>query len=1367
MRRQLVIWLITVLGCSLATEARLQPGYLPVRHFTEEAGLVTNGINEKQSILQDRFGFIWLGTETGLLRYDGYHFRKYLHDVQNETTVRSNFITHLHLDSQGTLWVGTDRGLDRYDETTDAFEHIALKINGDVPKDHFIVDILSDESGRLWVLTTKEIFEIQEESNELSMSSHTGRFKNRIQTDDFEFLDILESTREGEFLIATRANGLLKYKPGNGDIELFVDFLFNAINGSSVLTGLYKDNEDNIWVGTTSGLLMFDPVTKVMNRVAELKDYTINDMIRSNDGLLYIATSAGLLFFNPITKDISAFRHEETEPYSTIRDEIQTVYFDNHNNLWIGTRGHGIDKLSKKTKQFVHYQAHELPNQIALPEILSIESLEDEKYLLGTKKGAFIFDPASQDYRIFTSQAEELREGYITAILRDQFNQYWFSVLHEGLVITDENGRVIRRINQVSVPVLKDCLLETWVLALDNSGNIWAGTQQGIIVLETMSGRQLNVFHESDSVSTTGHLRGEGIRALYHDARGRMWVGSSAGLSMYNPATSGFRYIQFPEDSKLVWGTGSRQNEIGSICESHRNSLWISTLNGIFEFHPEDQGFELLKFPDQIQSSMVISMVTDRSGRLWLSAMNGIWKYDPLEREFTHYSTSDGLIHTSFTTSNFLDSDGSILFGSESGILKFHPDEIRINTYVPPVRITQLSLFHSPVETSDEESPLSTPVYLTDAISLGYWQNVIGFRFSALNYTSTENNTYAYMLEGFDDGWHNVGTRNEAIYTNLDPGTYVFRVRGSNNDGIWNEEGDSITIEILSPWWQTGMAYAFYVIFGLGLITAGYLFQRRRLELNHKLEIEKQEAKRLKELDDSKSRLYANITHEFRTPLTLISGMAAEIKADPEAWAQKGTAIIQRHSAQLLNLVNQMLELSKLESGVLQLQMAHGDIIAFTKYIVESFHSFAQVKNIEIHFLTDRNSLEMDYDPDKYLLIVSNLISNALKFTPDGGNIYVSAAGTDKNGDTFFELKVRDTGVGIGQEIHQIFDRYFQGSFAKEKGIHGTGIGLALTRDLVHLLKGEIYVKSAEGKGAEFRIELPVTNLAAASDEDFTRDVRDQVTMASSGIDDKEELIFSEEIDDELSALPRLLVIEDNLDVANYIHDSLRGRFQIHLENDGQSGIDYAMIHVPELILADIMMPGKDGIQVSSELKQDERTSHIPIIVLTALADRETKLKVLRLGVDDFLTKPFDKEELLLRLNNAIAIRRNLQSRYTSDQEPQLPVDNPSIEKEDQFITRLKHIVDEHIDDDSFGIPHLCRELQMSRTQLHNKIKALTGRSTSRFLRLIRLQKAKSLLTNPEFNVSQVAYDVGFKDPNYFSRVFAEEFGYPPSHLSR
>ena len=628
-----------------------------------------------------------------------------------------------------------------------------------------------------------------------------------------------------------------------------------------------------------------------------------------------------------------------------------------------------------------------------------------------------------------------------------------------------------------------------------------------------------------------------------------------------------------------------------------------------------------------------------------------------------------------------------------------------------------------------------------------------------LNMLFPKKSNYAYRLSGLQEDWNYVGGLHELYLLDLPHGQYDVEIKAWDYRGISSENKLSIPLNVAYFFYQKAWFYLLCVVLAGFLL---YLWYRNQQQIQRRLESEvrirtatiRAQTEKLEEMDEVKTRLYTNITHEFRTPLTVIYGMADLIKED-----EKAPELIKRNAHNLLDLVNQMLDLQKLESGHLKLDLIQGDIVRFVAYVSESFRSIGELKNLQFHFLEDPRSLVTDFDPNKLARVLSNLFSNAIKFTPEGGNIYLQLS--KSSDDQEIILRLRDTGIGIPTDkLSDIFNRFYQVDDSTTRAGQGTGIGLTIVSEFVKLMQGSVEVRSTPGLGTTFEIRLPISNDAPMSDP--LKDIS-SISANSSSLHTSRQNGVNGTLSGNASVGPSVLIVEDNPDVIHYVGNSLKDHYQVTIAMNGEEGIHKALEMVPDLIVSDVMMPIKDGFELCDYLKNDVRTSHIPIILLTAKADMESRITGLNRGADVYLEKPFHKEELLIQMDNLVQLRRQLQERYSTLEPP--PVTNdPDIRIEDVFVEKLQRVLLDNISDDSFDITALCTTLKISRSQLHNKLKALTGLSTSHYIRQFRLVEAKKLLKeNHAFNISEIAFEVGFKDPKYFSKLFKQQFGMSPS----
>ncbi|MCB0668223.1 MAG: response regulator, partial [Saprospiraceae bacterium] len=760
---------------------------------------------------------------------------------------------------------------------------------------------------------------------------------------------------------------------------------------------------------------------------------------------------------------------------------------------------------------------------------------------------------------------------------------------------------------------------------------------------------------------------------------------------------------------------------------------------GLVHLNPQDHTYFQYTKEDGLPSNDGVDIARGDDGVFWINTRIGPAKFDSKTSRISSLS----LPKIRYNSGIFRASNNKIYLGSGNGLSSFSPEQLHGNPFPPQIDISALTI--------SGEDYLSKKTN-TPGLTLSHEQNDVTFKYIGLHFSNSKQNRYQYRLRPLDDAWINAGVERTVRYANLPPDSYTFQVKAASSDGIWSSENGSVQFTILPAWWSTWWAYAIYSGILALLVSMMYRFQLAR-----KMAIS--ERKRLKEINQLRNTLFTNITHEFRTPLTVIKGMADSIKSDIENRQlddmEKSLEMIDRNSDGLLNLVNEMLDLAKIESGNMELELGQSDVVPFLKYVSESFNSLAEENQISLTIYSEIDSLMMDFDPNKLTSIVSNLLSNAIKFTPAEGKIIVHINEiSDKDGE-YLSVKIKDNGVGISQEeLPHIFNRYFQADDSTIRKRGGTGIGLALTKELVGLMKGNISVKSTIDIGSEFIVKIPVTRNAPQSENEATGSVIRGLTVKGS--------IASEHSSQVASELPLLLIIEDNRDVAHYLETCLANKYEtIHAAN-GITGIEMALEKIPDVVICDVMMPGKNGFEVCEILKTDERTDHIPIIILTAKVTLEDRLTGLSHGADAYLTKPFHKKELFIRLDQLVALRQKLISKIEREGFTTLlrkRTHDPKL----LFLQKIEKLIHEDMDNAGFGSEDLAKKLLISESQLYRKIKAITGKSTAIFIRSIRLKFARNLLLTTNKTVSEVAYETGFNDPSWFSRAFKNEFGFSPS----
>lgn len=1177
---------------------------------------------------------------------------------------------------------------------------------------------------------------------------------------------IIENPVNKDLLIGCNRNGFWKLDENekvliNNHIKPESDYKKNI----GFIKTFFKDKQNSLWIASSQGIIRINPSNNSykMYQVSPSDRYLLDNhmhcIIEGSDGLIYSGSGIGLaqlIQLNPVTGILSKYY-----PSVSVESSVISLAVDKSGILWTGTWLGGIYKWSTNKFRFEHFTITSLNSKGVNDQ--SLNTIFEDEYgitWIGTYSALISYDRKNNNYRYFHHQegnTNSLSSDSIQYIIGDPSDKeiLWIGTFGRGLDRFDTKNGSFKHYkhNESDTTSLSDNYV--LVIEFDRSGNPWIGTVYGgLNKLDRIDDK----FIRYESKYNFSIAQNSFVGWIKEDRKGLIWVGVPEA-TLY--------YVE-PESKKikryLPSIKGLNTDNITWLLEDKYGNFWLGTfLNGVILFDKEKgRVLNQLTTSNGLLNNTVRFLFEDNSGNIWIRTSLGLQQYNPRTKLLKNFDPTDSLVlaGSSIISNFYQNKNGEVFIGGTNGFNIFHPDSIKDDPISPQVVIENISLFNRPDEKLDYEGFIPE----LDMIELPYNQNDLHFEYVGLHFSEPAKNKYKYILEGFDKNWIDAGNLRTATYTNLDPGEYTFRVNAANRDGVWNETGASIKIIINPPMWATMWAYLLYMILAASLIYFLWKLNVRRIKTKHEFEMSKFEAEKLHEVDELKSKFFANISHEFRTPLTLILGPAKDVLGSTkESKTKQSVGLIERNASRLLGLVNQLLDLSKLEVGRMKLETREENIIPLLRGLVMSFASLADSKKIILNFSSTEENLNVYLDKDKIEKIINNLLSNAFKFTPKGGKIEVTVERNIKE----IEIRISDSGIGIPEEnIDKIFDRFYQvdGSHTREQ--EGTGIGLALTKELVELHKGKIEVDSKAGKGTTFIVRIPLGKDHLKQEENFNDKVKEE---ASATIDEQELIIennFRKEKTDIDVLLepgkPLLLVVEDNSDVRKYIISHLEVHYRIQEAVDGEDGLKQAFNHIPDLIISDVMMPKMDGFEMCNKLKTDERTSHIPIIMLTAKATSHDKISGYEIGADEYIMKPFDAIELKVRVKNLIDIRKKLQEKFRSA-DFTLPTELGSIDE--QFMKRVLNVINEHISEEKFSIDELGKEIAMSREHLYRKLKAITGHSPSLFMRSVRLAKAKKLIIERKGTISEISFLVGFSSPAYFGKCFKEEFGFSPGEL--
>ncbi|QHT71654.1 response regulator [Rhodocytophaga rosea] len=1329
-------------------------------HITSEQGLSHGTV---YSIIQDKEGFMWFGTRDGLNKYNGYDFVVYDHDPDKPGSISDNLIRSIYEDRSGKLWIATKNGLNVFDKSTETFKVFVHDTTNQYSiSDNDIQYVYQDRAGLMWIGTTR---------------------------------------------------GLNKYDPATNRFTLFMH------NPSAVkhwtentINIIYEDKLGNLWVGTTKGLSHFDRKTEKFTRylhktaTADNSKFagSVNAICEDRTGILWVGSMGdGVKQFDRVNKTYTVFKHDYADENSLSDNIILSLREDSFGNIWVGTQHGGLNKYDRQSGKFIRYK-HLSSSPASLSDNSVMCVYEDSFKVLwvacfrgGVNKTDLLKKKiAAVEYN--TTDPKGLRDSYIYSLYADASSNIWIG----NRIGLDKLDRKTGKITQYSYSAAIPKNLSTNTahsIIEDRDGNLWVALSASVKRINISTGQVTNFeYKEGDTTS----LPFPYANVVYEDTKGRIWIGTRDGLALFNKNTETFKtyrlnvitktqfnvdYIAEDQNGILWLATSSdglnrfdpatgefvsyysvaSEQSMNYIYKSSKGVMWVcSASGGIYQFNPQNGKYTPAQGPKELSRMVIHGILEDNSGNLWLvSRKGGLFKYDPAAKTLRNYDVHDGLLSNEFNRAFCKDSKGYMYFGSNSGLNILHPDSLLTNPYAPLVRISGFKVMEKP-----------RSIQTGEPIVLPYNENFFSFDFVGLNYSLPEENTYAYKLEGLDEDWITAGTRRYAPYTNLDPGDYTFRVKSANYDGVWNNEGMAVKITITPPFWKTIYAYIIYVVAGIAILYYGKEYFVGRERLKHNLKLKSLESEKLHELDQMKSRFFANVSHELRTPLTLIINpletMLAEKTSESHTYAY--FHLMLRNARRLLQLINQLLDISKLEAGGMRLENEVGELMAFVKAHFFSFDSLAAHRQIKLNFHHNPGSLWVKFDKDKIEKVVTNLFSNAMKFTPRGGeisvNISVEPIQNSKSKLRKVLVTVRDTGIGIeADKLEKIFDRFYQIDSSHTRNYEGTGIGLSLTKELISLYGGNIRVESEPGKGSCFFVELTLEEVSQQESIDGSLQTHNEELVARLSDHSLTDGSYSlEELPNQLDeSLPLLLIVEDHADLSSYIRNTFIEKYRVVHASNGKEGLDKAQELIPDLIISDWMMPQMTGMELCRKLKTDERTSHIPVIMLTARASMQDKLVGLENGADVYLTKPFNTEELIAQVKNLILQRRRLRERFSKTAMlVDSSKDSNKIEyssTDEKFLKKVFSILEKSYESTDFNVEVLEEQLNMSHTQLYRKLKALTDQPPVELVRDFRLRKAAILIASKQETVSQVAYKVGFSNLSYFTKSFRKLYGVPPS----
>lgn len=1371
------------------------------------------------SLFEDHEGYVWIGTKDGgLIRYDGYSFRSFEYNPSDLFSLPSNDVFFVFEDSRNMLWIGTDKGLSYYHPFRRQFMKLKLFTDADsltVPRN--ITCITEEKNGDLLIGTSLGIFEI-------SHIKKTNFYKNKAHIINHDSAQIevthivLQHTHPSTpvkiiqdlkfdpngllWVLTYNELGMLAYDkltpeaaPDKNPSKYFAEF--QSVLPIAAGRKIYIDEEAVVWVNTIGSLLRVYAGQDTME--IEWIDYgSHSEKIdrfgqQSNNGGRYFWIGhygEKLKVFDKEARKLYPITFNTNDKEKLHDFGVSHFLRTRSNVVFVGTAWGGLYKFNPNAL---------LSNFHPRLQHIHQDQTDNLRYVYGDSKG-YIWMIAKDIYRCDRYTGEVLatfkadffnREwAYTNKLLEDSTGRFWLGTEGEGLyyldITGDEQASNPSAWKAVQHQVIKDKIITA--LHLGGDGTIWAGTIYYDHDSARISTELYKINHAGKIMATyavatcqdgNGNEADQFINQIYTDNASGVWMATGYGLVRLTEEPMELMTFAPADEDALTMGS----NKILALCPDPLfpdSLLWLgSSSRGLYSFDLKSHSFNT-RFQEQgIVSNHIASVLADNGGNLWLGTDRGLTRLvlDSIRRSIRgvfNYNNSDGLVTNDFTSyygPNAVKlNNGSMIFTGPRGFQIIQPENIIDDTHIPFLHLTNFTINYKPASYGLPDSPLEKPISLTDQVRLSYDNSTIGFEMTALDFKSSTHLNYAFKLENYDNDWVYNSNNRSIQYTKLPAGSYTLNIKVATRDQVWGESIEALKIDIGRPWWSSLPAYAAYLFILIGVVWLVDRIQRNRQKMEMNIEKNKLEAEKLRELDVLKSKFFANISHEFKTPLTLILNPVEDMLGKTaDASDQHSLLMIQRNALQLQRYITEILELSKLDANRLRLGIRELDLVRYAKYLVASFDSLARHKDVRLELKSSSDMLICFLDPAKLNTILTNLLSNAIKFTPKGGHVNLSVSeclctlheNCNKVKGCIL-INVTDTGKGIPEDkIPYIFDRYYKGDPNSDEN-YGTGLGLALVRELVNLHKGNINVTSKAGEFTTFQIHFPMDHYHAQSKElvDVRRyDIEEDFDFAS--VKENEVSVADDENSHDLYE-KIVLVVEDNRDMRTLIRAGLKKDYQVVEAVDGEEGIMMAIETSPDLIICDVMMPKKDGFEVARSLKSNELTSHIPIIFLTARAQMSDKIMGLETGADDYLIKPFYPRELAVRVKNLLEQRERIKEQFGRFN--MLKIDNLPIKSIDQvFLEKVIKVIEIHLASDSFGVSVLMKELGISRTPLHRKLKALTNQSANELIQSIRLQKAAEMLKNNVASVAEIGYQVGFSSPPYFSRAFKQYFGHTPS----
>lgn len=1287
--------------------------------------------NTVWNIIQDDQGYMWFGTKNGLNRFDGNTFKVY--QAHSTPSAENSFIHALCRFDSTRFWVGTEDGLYILDLVKEEFSKVKA-LGTDI-----VFSVIKDKRGYMWVGTRSNGLYKYDASKNHFFNYRKGAAGRAISHNQVRRL---QQDDDGNIWIGTFGEGVDVLNPETGVVRnINAGTTDKHLSNNLVLT-LCKDNKGNIWIGTLSGGLNCWIRSENKIRVYKsgganaISDNIVRAISQPDTGKLYIGTEKGLNILDLAQDKFTVYTNHTNDPYSLSDNAVYSIYADKEGGIWLGTYFGGVNYFVRGGPGFNFYYPTGAADGLSGKAVSCF--LEDRPgyFWVGTENGGLnYFDSHSgrfQKYPFIPGQ-ETLSYNNIHALYKDKAGNLWVGTFSGGLnIINLKTGKIKHYLSNASDPTSISSN-SIYSINEDRSGNIWVGTVKGLNIYDKQKDAFIRV-KEKD-------LQNSCIYEVYEDATGNIWIATYENGVICRKAANN-EWVKYAAEN-----SGLSSNRVIALHDDGIGNIWLGTDGGgLSKLNIRSQKFTNFLGHNGMPP-VIFGILQDRQGYLWLSTNDGILKFSEKGNSalsFTNISNFSNRLYN--YNAYYKASDGRMLMGSINGFSTFYPGQLALLPGKNNVVLTNFKLFNKEVSFNDKNSPLSVSPGYARTLKLNYNQSVISFEYAALNYKDPGRIKYAYMMQGFDDNWNIVGTQRNATYTNLPPGHYTFKVKATDVYGNWNEPVAAIAVMVKPPFYRTTLAYIFYIFsFAAGIWLLKNYFKRRE-QAKNAIKLERMNVQREHEFYQQKMEFFTTMAHEIRTPLSLVMApleklLSAEEK--PETLRQLN--VMEQNTQRLQTLVNQLLDFRRIESDIYTIKKERIELVSYIHALYSRFSPIAAQKGIKFNMATEVNQLVVDADAEALQKILSNLLINAFKFARSFVEIKISVPDAGKVAGGGVSVSVSDDGVGIPQDqLQNVFKPFFKVTSPehKIKNIGGTGIGLSLAKALTEKHEGRLDVQSKPGGHTVFVLNIPFDQ---------------QPTVA----------IAAEEIAEDFvdSALPRILIVEDDVNMLDFISANFKSEgYHALCAVNGLEALKILEVQPVELVISDVMMPEMDGMALCKRIKTNFDYSHIPVILLTAKGNSESELEGIESGADAYVVKPFKWKHITVLVKNLLETRTKLKEKF--NHQPLAGIATITTNTQDKkFIEKITNIIESRIDDYRLSVEELSRELAMSRSTLHKKLKAVTGQVPNEFIRLIRLKAATRLLVSGEHNISEVGYKTGFNSPSYFSRCFIQQFKLTPSEF--